>query len=405
MRRFVASLKKQLSRLQKGVAKSNRAVESFLTRTFSFVGVWKRAIGKRLKRMGAKIVHISPPWLRAVGRQVRRPFAFIGRKITGLLRRRPHRSFRVTRRRDYKRSLKLPGYWSFTNQVRAQLWRHKKLFGGLMLVYFLMALAIGGFGQQDAYANLSETLSTTGGELFEGNWGQVGQAGILLATAVMTGLTPNVTQAQSVLGGLVVFFTWLATVWALRNVMADRTVRVRDAIYSSGSPVVSTVAVAFVLVVQLLPMAVAVLIYNAAIYSGLISGGVEGMLLWMALLLLGILSLYWITSTIIALAVVTLPGMYPFQAIRTAGDLVIGRRLRILLRLLWVSILTIIVWLVTVIPIIMIDTWMKQTWPAISWLPTVPIALLVMSSVSIVWLASYVYMLYRKVVDDDASPA
>lgn len=405
MARLVKTTKKHLSRIRASIESGMRAVETFLTRAFSFVGVWRKAITKQLKRLGKSIVRVSPPWLRAVGRQVRRPFAYIGRCITGLLRRRPHRSFRLTRRRDYKRSLKLPGYWSFTNRVRAMLWRNKKLFGGLMLAYFLLALAVGGFGQQEAYVNLSDTLSSTGGEIFDGNWGQVGQAGILLATAVTTGLTPNVTQAQSVLGGLIVFFTWLATVWALRNVMADRKVRVRDAIYSSGAPVVSTVVVGFVLVIQLLPLAIAVLVYNAAIYSGLIAGGVEEMLLWMALFLLGILSLYWITSTIIALVVVTLPGMYPFQAIRTAGDLVIGRRLRILLRLVWIVLLTIVIWLVTVIPIILFDAWIKQIWPNIFWIPTVPIVILLMSSITIVWLAAYVYMLYRKVVDDDAAPA
>lgn len=402
---YTQTIKKQYSRIQKNTEKKNRAVKKNMSKRLRFLVKWKKSLAAQCKAVGKKIVKISPAWLRAIGRQVGRPFAYIAMRIDRFLVRRPHRSFRLTRRRDYKRSLALPGYWSFTGSVRAMLWRHKRLFGGLMLVYFLMALAIGGFGQQDAYRNLSDSLAQAGGELFEGNWGQIGQAGILLTTAVTTGLTPNVTQAQSVLGGLVVFFTWLATVWALRNVMANRPVRVREAIYSSGAPVVSTVVVAFILTLQLLPLAIATLIYNAAIYSELISGGVEAMLLWAVLFLLGVLSLYWITSTVIALVVVTLPGMYPFQAIRTAGDLVIGRRLRILFRLLWVAVLTIISWLIIVIPIILGDAWLKKAWPAIEWLPTVPIVILLMSSITIVWLASYVYMLYRKVVDDDASPA
>jgi hypothetical protein len=362
-------------------------------------------VAMKLSKLREKIVRVSPPWLRKVGAVLIKPFARMSRRTRQLLRRRPHRSFRLTRRRDYKRSLRIQGYWSFTNYVRVTLWKNKRLFGGLMAVYFLFALAIGGFGQQDAYSNLSKTLTDAGGELFSGNWGQIGQAGLLLTTSITTGLTPSVTEAQSVLGGLVVFFTWLATVWALRNVLADRRVRVRESIYSSGAPVLPTVAVAFVLTLQLLPIAIAVLVYNAALYSGLISGGVEGMLLWIVLFLLGVLSLYWITSTIIALVVVTLPGMYPFQAIRTAGDLVIGRRLRILLRLVWAAVLTVIVWFLILIPTILFDAWVKKMLPAIEWIPTVPIALLLMSSITVVWLASYVYLLYRKVVDDDASPA
>lgn len=404
MNTFV-SLKKHYSRQVKAVRSSVKKRSHYLKKKFSFVTRAKKHIANFFRALGASIVKISPAWLRKIGRFVRKPFTYLIQRVKRFLRRRPHRSFRLTRRRDYKRSLKIQGYWSFTNYVRATLWRKKKLFGGLAAVYFLIALAIGGFGQQEAYSNLSNSLTEAGGELFQGNWGQIGQAGLLLTTSIATGLTPSVTEAQSVLGGLVVFFTWLATVWALRNVLADRVVKVREAIYSSGSPVISTVIVAFVLVLQLLPIAIAILIYNAALYSGFVAGGVEEMLLWLVLMLLGVMSLYWITSTIIALVVVTLPGMYPFQAIRTAGDLVIGRRLRVLLRLLWGMILTAIIWFVIVIPIILLDAWAKSAWSAIEWIPTVPVAILFMSSVTIVWLAAYVYLLYRKVVDDDASPA
>ncbi|MFZ1360959.1 MAG: hypothetical protein WAS27_02995 [Candidatus Saccharimonadales bacterium] len=405
MKNILSSIRGRIALLQAYFNRVFGRVESFLIVHFRFLALWQKAIGKQLNRFSTRIIAVSPPWLRRVGAAMKRPFAILHRRINGLLRRRPHRSFRLTRRRDYKRSLQLPGYWVFTHDVWVMLWQHKTVFGGLVLVYFLIAVAIGGIGQQETYSTLSSTLTETGGELFQGNWGKVGQAGLLLTTAVASGLTPNVTQAQSVLSGLTVFFTWLATVWALRNVMAGHRVKVRDAVYSSGAPVISTMLVAAIIMIQLLPFAIALLVYNAAIGSGFVSEGVESMVLWMALILLGVWSLYWITSTIIALIVVTLPGMYPMQAVRTAGDLVIGRRLRILYRLLWVAASVLIAWLVTMIPLILLDDWIKQLLPAIEWLPTIPGAIILMSSLTIVWLSSYIYMLYRKVVDDDASPA
>jgi hypothetical protein len=145
--------------------------------------------------------------------------------------------------------------------------------------------------------------------------------------------------------------------------------------------------------------------YSAAQSTGLLAGGVEAMLFWVAASLLALLSLYWVTSTMIALVVVTLPGMYPMRAIKTAGDLVIGRRLRILLRLLWMLLGLAVFWIIVMIPIILFDTWIKSLWPAIENVPTIPIVLLAMSSISVVWVSSYVYLLYRKVVDDDAKPA
>jgi hypothetical protein len=398
------SLPKRAKAIKKRVDQYAAQSQKSLRRRFHFVTVWKNRIGQKMAKVGQRIVRVSPPWLRKFGSGVKRPFVAIHRRIRGLLGRRPHRSFRLTRRRDYKRSLVLPGYWSFTNSVRATLWSKKWLFGSLVLTYFFITIIISGIGAQEAYQNLTSTIEETGGELFEGDWGKVGQAGVVLVQTVTTGLTPNVTEAQSVLGGLVVFFAWLTTVWLMRNVVAKRQVTLRDGIYNGGAPVLSTVAVGIVLVIQLLPSSLAVLLYSAASYSGLINGGVEAMLFWLAAGLLVLLSLYWITSTIIALVVVTLPGMYPFHAIKTAGDLIVGRRLRVLFRLLWLAATIVVTWAIVVVPIILFDSWLKKAVSGIEWIPIVPLVVLLASSMTIVFAASYVYLLYRKVVDDDARP-
>ena len=117
------------------------------------------------------------------------------------------------------------------------------------------------------------------------------------------------------------------------------------------------------------------------------------------------LVLYWITSTLIALVVVTLPGMYPFRALKAASDLVLGRRLRILYRWLWGALMLVLFWLVVMIPVILLDNWAKETWKQLAGVPIVPATVAIMSALSVVWFSAYVYLLYRKVVDDDAKPA
>jgi hypothetical protein len=129
------------------------------------------------------------------------------------------------------------------------------------------------------------------------------------------------------------------------------------------------------------------------------------MLFWVAAALLVLLSLYWITSTMIALVIVTLPGMYPLRAIRTAGDLLIGRRLRVMFRIVWLAVVTTIIWALVMMPVILIDAWLKGVFPAISWLPVVPVMLLIMGTITVVWMSSYVYLFYRRIVDDGAAPA
>lgn len=335
---------------------------------------------------------------------VKNLFTATYKKVDNYLARRPHRSFRRTRRRDYVRSLKLPGYFAFTSHVRKTLWQHRKTFLILSLIYAVLSAIMVGIASQETYTLLTDTLRETGSAVFEGNTGEIGKAGLIFLTALTGGLSQTLTEVQQVYAVLISLMAWLTTVWLLRNILAGHKVKVRDGLYSASAPLLSTFLVGIVLVVQLLPLALALIGYSAAVSSELLAGGVEAMLFWIAAGLLGTLSLYWITSTLIALVIVTLPGMYPFQALRTAGDLVVGRRVRILLRILWMLLGIIVSWALVMIPIILLDTWLKGVWPQIEWVPIIPVVLLAISSLTVVWAAGYVYLLYRRIVADDAAP-
>lgn len=335
----------------------------------------------------------------------KKAFTKTKKRVESFLVRRPHRSFKVTRRRDYTRSLKLPGYFSFTNYVRKTLWTNRKTFILLSLVYAIVTAVMVGIVSQTSYSTLTDTLRTTSGDLFVGSWGEISKASLLLLTAMTGGMSQNLTDVQQIYAGIIMLLTWLTSVWLLRNILAGRKVKVRDGLYNSGSPMLSTFLVALLFVVQLLPLALALIAYSAAATSGLLLGGVEAMLFWIAAGLLCLLSLYWITGTIFAMIIITLPGMYPYQAIKAAGDLVVGRRLRILLRFLWMVFIAILAWVIIMIPVILLDGWIKSVWSAVNWLPIVPVVLLALSSMTIIWVSSYVYLLYRKVVADDSKPA
>jgi len=334
-----------------------------------------------------------------------KPFIALRSTVRTFLTRRPHRSFRKTLRRDYVRSLKLPGYWAFTSYVRETLWVNRRLFISVIVLFGVSSALFVGLASQQTYTTLSETLRNTSTGVFEGNSGEIGQAALLLLTGATGNFTANPTEPQQIYGAICGLMAWLVTVWLLRGLLAGKKPRLRDGLYSAGSPIIPTFMVLLAALVQLLPLAIAAIIMSAAISTEFIAGGVEAMALSIGALLLVTLSLYWITSTFIAMVVVTLPGMYPMQAIQVAGDLVVGRRLRILFRLLWMVLITALVWLVVMVPVILFDTWLKGIWQAVEWVPLVPVTLLVVGSFTVVWSASYVYLLYRRVVDDDASPA
>jgi len=329
----------------------------------------------------------------------------IQERISAYLARRPHRSFKKTRRRDYVRSLKLPGYWAFTRYVRRTISKRKKLFLALILIYALLTALLVGIASQETYSELSQSLRDSSGDIFKGNWGSVGQAALLLfsgATGAYSDAISSNQQVTTVVMGLV---AWLTTVWLLRAQLAGSAPKLRDGLYAAGAPIISTFLVGLVFIVQLLPVAVALVAFSTGVATNVLDGGIETMLFWVVTALLSALSLYWTTSTFMALIIVTLPGMYPMKALKAAGDLVIGRRVRILLRILWLLILLVLTWAVVMIPLILFDTWLKGIFPAIDWLPLVPSAFLVLGTITVVWSASYIYLLYRKIVDDDADPA
>ena len=163
--------------------------------------------------------------------------------------------------------------------------------------------------------------------------------------------------------------------------------------------------VVLVAIAQLIPFAISVAVVVGLSSVGLASEGFGAMLAYVFLAFSGVLTLYWLTSTFIAGVVVTLPGMYPGRALRAAGDLVIGRRLRITLRLLWMLVALVLSWAIVAIPLVLLDSWIKGMWKPFQNVPLMPLVVALLSSASVIWSASYIYLLYRRIVDDDAKPA
>lgn len=314
---------------------------------------------------------------------------------------RPHRSFKLTKRRDYKRDWKMPGYIAFTVEVKNVIWSHKWLFTKFIALYSLISFLIVGLLSQDNFDLLNKTINQLGGDVIVGELSGIVQ-NIAVFAGVFTGtFSQNLTEAQQVYSGLLFLVSWLTIVWLLRQIMAGhKNIKLRDGLYSSGSPLVSTFLMFFVLFVQLIPFAVAIIAYGTAETVDVFGDVLFTTVFWIIELLLVVVSMYWLTSTSIALVVVTLPGMYPLRAIKSSGDLVIGRRLRVLYRLAWLAVTIIVFWAVIILPFILISqiSLLKN-------IPIIPIVVLILSSLSMLWSSAYVYMLYRKLVSDDSKPA
>jgi hypothetical protein len=85
-----------------------------------------------------------------------------------------------------------------------------------------------------------------------------------------------------------------------------------------------------------------------------------------------------------------------------ASDIVVGRRVPILLRLLWAQAAAIVAWSVVFIPLILLESWASDIVDWLDAVPLLPLVAALMSAATVIWGASYVYLLYRKIVDDTA---
>lgn len=312
------------------------------------------------------------------------------------LSRRPHRTFRLTRRRDVPKRVVLPGYIAFANETIATLWRYKTVFGGFLLLYIALTALFVGVVSQGDYRSFVQSLQELGPNLVAGHLDKTTQTVGLFAAAVSGALNQRLEPAQQVIVVLLSLFAWLVTVWLLRQLLAGNKVNLRDGLYNSGAPVLSTICILLILGVQFVPGAVGVIIYATASIEGLLTGA-ESMAFAFAAVLLLVLSLYWASATFLAGVIVTLPGTYPLAAMKTAGDLAFGRRTAIVLRLVWLALVLLLMWALLLIPTLLIDTWLNQPW-----LPLVPFVVALLNALTVVLTTSYIYLLYRKLIDDGA---
>ena len=332
----------------------------------------------------------------------KRDFQNLNQQRQRFLRRRPHRSFRMTRRRDYTRTLKISGYWALTTEVAKLLWRHKKIFLALVCLFVVLTLLFSKAMSQDTYQQLQDLMNTAEDNGFSGVTTTIGLfSGV--AMSYLTG-TAATDTSQQVVGTLLGLFAWLTTIWLVRAISVGQKPRMRDGLYSSGSPVIALLMLLFVMIIQAVPAATALIVYGALDASGMLQQTAMLMLAGGATVLIATMSLYWMVSTLFAMVVVTLPGMYPFQALRLSGDIVTGRRIRILLRFAWAVVVAALIWFVVLIPVILLDGALKNVLPYLAWLPIVPVAGLILVYLSVVFFATYSYMFYRKVVESDSQP-
>lgn len=277
---------------------------------------------------------------------------------------------------------KLPGALRLFKQSFVILAAHWKVFVGITLLYgVLNVVLVQGF---HAAGNLGEAKSSLD-QAFTGNWSQLltgASLFVYLLGASGNTATPTAGAYQFILALIVS----LALIWTLRQVYAKHAVRVRDGLYLGMGPLVPFVLVLGVIVLQLLPLSIGALLYGTVVSSGIAATGLEQALWALLFFGLAVVSLYLISSSLLALYIVTLPDMTPLRALRSARQLVRGRRWTVLRKLVFLPVALFVLAAMLMIPLILFAT------PLAAWI------FLVVTMLLLPIVHSYMYALYRSLL-------
>ena len=284
-----------------------------------------------------------------------------------------------------KHPTKLTNVWQLTRRTALMLWKHKKLFIGITLVYGVLNLVLvqGLSGGVDV-SSLKHSVS----QVFKGHLS--GLASSLSVFVLLVGSAgSSTTPTGSVYQLFLALMASLALIWTLRQVLAGATgLRIRDAYYNGMYPFVPFILILLLIGVQLVPLIVGSVVYGTIVTNGIAVYAIEKVLWALFYALLALLSLYMITSSLFALYIVTLPDMTPMKALKSARELVRYRRWTVLRKILWLPLVLLIIAAVIMLPVIV---WLA---PAAKWV----FFLLTLSSLPAVH--AYMYTLYRELLNE-----
>lgn len=279
---------------------------------------------------------------------------------------------------------KLPSVWRLLEETIFFIVHQKKIFISLGIIYAIISYVVVGGVSQVNLVDFKQSSQAIG---------QAGQIMVLLGATLSGELSRTSTELQQFLGGIISLIFWLALVWAARMLLAGKKIKVRDALYNSSAPIVPTIMLLCLIALQLLPAAIGLYIFSIAQLEHWVQSGLEVLLFGTVALGLCLVSIYWLSSSLLALVVVALPQTYPGRALSAAKQLVKGQRWRTILYILALLATILLVWIFILVPIIILDS--SLGW---NWLPLIPLTIQLLNAFSLVFASVYFYKMYRNLL-------
>ncbi len=279
---------------------------------------------------------------------------------------------------------KLPGSFKILGRSLVVLKQNWKLFGGIVLVYGLLNIAlVKGLNPAQDVGSLKTILN----EAVKGGYGQI-STGITLYGVLLGSSASTPSEAASIYQTFLILISSLAFIWTLRQVSSSssKSIKVKDSFYKGMYPFVPFVLVLLVICLQLVPLLLGGSLYASVLNNGLAVSFAERILWTILFFFAALFSLYMVSSSVFALYIVTLPDMTPMKALRSARELVRYRRWRLMRKVVFLPIALFFLIGIIMVPLIVLAA------PLVEWI------YFAISMATLAVVHSYMYSLYRELL-------
>ena len=312
-----------------------------------------------------------------------------------------HRTFHRSYYEDYHRPLEIPGLVSHAVTTFKIIFRNWRLFIPMILWIAILDVVLVGLMSEETYVQLQDSLDDNA-EAQGQTLGMAAKTLLLLVSTVTTaGLNSSMSEVQQVFVMLIFLIVWLTTIYLVRHRLAGHKIRLRDGFYNALTPMISTLMVVVVILAELIPVMIMIVGYSTAVQTDFLSTPFYALVFYACAAALVLLSAYLIATSFLALFAVSVPGMYPMKALRSASDLVAGRRIKLLIRLIYLFLVLAFTVSIVLVPLIFLDLQLKEHFEIFEGIPFVAFGLIIMAIFSLIYATVYCYLFYRRVLDYD----
>jgi hypothetical protein len=276
----------------------------------------------------------------------------------------------------------LPGSFRLTAEAVKTLRRFWKPLGGILVIYTLLNLVFASGLVSNISANvhdIRDNLHPNNGQQANRFSGALNGFGSLVTGANGSGGSTSMQVVLLVLESLVI-------IWALRQLLAGEKIGVKQSYYHSMTPLVPFLLVAFVVIIQLLPLTVGTAILALVLSSAITNAAAVNIIFAVIFAVLAAWTLYMFSSSLFALYIVTLPEMEPRSALRSAKNLARFRRWVLIRKILFLPLFILLVMGLIIVPLILLADFLVTS------------VFFVLVMLAVLYSHTYLYSLYRKMI-------